>query len=274
MTTTRTTSFLARPSLGLLLLAAAAHAQSARSQTPAPQPPPASSPAQPPLRFEVASIRAHPSAGDLPSDRRILPGGRFVATSTTVRTLIRVALLTDDSRISGAPGWIDQPFDINATTVDHAEITTPEQLQQVLLSLLQERFQFAFHREQKEGPVYWLELNKPGVLGPALKPATSGSRPAMSNSGNGGKITAAVTNSSMSDIAAMLQRQAGRPVEDHTGLDGKFSFQVEWASPQAVDSSLPSLFTVLKEQLGLKLRPAKGTHELIVIDRIAQPSSN
>src|SRR5579862_309097 len=57
--------------------------------------------AEPPIQFEVASVRPHQSTGDEPSDRKMLPGGRFVATATPVRTLLRIAFGTDS--ISGAP---------------------------------------------------------------------------------------------------------------------------------------------------------------------------
>jgi len=228
-----------------------------------------------PLRVEVASIRPHqPVTLDDPSDRRVLPGGRFVATATSVRTLLRVALMTDDSRILGAPGWIDRKFDINATTADHAEIATPQQFQEFLLSLLEGRFQLKYHREQKEGAVYWLEQEKTAKLGPALRSDTSGSPPEMSTNSSGVRATMKASGMSMSDIAAALTRQAGRPVEDHTGIPGRFSFQLEWASQVTSDSALPSLFTVLKEQLGLRLRPAKGTMEVFVIDGLHEPSPN
>ena len=234
-----------------------------------------SSPAAPPLRFEVASIRPHPFAGDEPSNRRMLPGGRFVATATTVRTLLRIAFLVDDNRTTGAPKWVDdQLFDITATTVDRTDVKTPEQFQQLIRSLLEDRFQLKFHREQKEGPVFRLEVDKPGKLGPALKPTPPGTAPNMSTSSNGGRAIMSATNMSMADVAAALHRQSGRPVEDHTALTGTYNFKIQWAPDPTPDSTDQSLFTVLKDQLGLKLQPAKGTVELIVIDHIAEPSAN
>jgi uncharacterized protein (TIGR03435 family) len=284
MTTSLAEWFRAVRTLALLLplatlLLAASSSLFAQSQIAAPSPTQSSaepqSAVQPPLRFEVASIRRHQSAGDEPSNRQVLPGGRFVATATTVRTLIRIAFGTDDNRMSGAPHWIDdETFDINAITANHIEVTTPQQFQQLMLTLLEDRFQFKFHREQKEVPVYWLELEKPGELGPALKPSAADSQPNMSTNSNGTKAAMKVSKMSMSDVAAALRRQAGRPVEDHTGLKGTFSFQIEWAPEETPDSADPSLFTVLKEQLGLKLEPAKGTDETVVIDQIAQPSDN
>lgn len=265
-------------SLGLLALVIAAICQSAQAQStsePLHSSANSPSPSQPALRFDVISIHHHPFAGNEPSNRRMFPGGRFVATATTARTLIRIAFGTDDNRISGAPRWIDdQMFDISATTIDHHDVKTTEQFQQLILSLLEDRFELKFHHLPKEGPVFWLELNKPGKLGPALKQSTVDSQPNMSTNSNGVRTVMKVSKMSMADIAAGLRRQAGRPVEDHTGLPGNFDFQIEWAPDETPDSIDQSLFTVLKEQLGLKLRPAKGVIDMLVVDHIAQPSDN
>lgn len=231
--------------------------------------------AQSRLRFEVTSIHLHRPGGDDPSNRQMLPGGHFVASATSVRTLIRIAFGTDDNRISDAPNWIDnETFDINAITENHAEVATPQQFQQLILSLLEDRFQLKFHLEQKAVPVYWLELVKPGKLGPDLKQSEPDSQPNMSTNSNGSNTTMKVSKMSMNDIAAALRRQAGRPVDNHTGLDGTFDFQIEWAPDETPDSADPSLFSVLKDQLGLKLKSAKGTTEILIIDKIARPTAN
>jgi uncharacterized protein (TIGR03435 family) len=266
-------------SLALLLplVVASFHlsAQSPQASLSATQSPTVSQAVEPSLQFEVASIRPNQSAGDQPSNRQILPGGRFVATATTVRTLMRIAFGTDDNLLSGAPSWTNnETFDINATTVNRTEVTTPQQFQQLILSLLEDRFLFKFHSERKEARVYWLELDKPGKLGPALKPSPPGSQPNMSTNSSGLKAAMKVSKMSMADIAAGLRRQAGRPVEDHTGLEGNFDFQIEWAPEETPGSEDASLFTVLKEQLGLKLQPAKGMVEFLIVDRISHPTAN
>lgn len=279
MTTSPAKLFHTSRALVFLLPLVACAPLTAQSQAAAPTPsqsPTESQPAgPPPQRFEVASIRPHQSGGNDPSNRQILPGGRFVATATSVHTLIRIAFGTDDSRISGGASWVDsETFDIDAVTADHAEVTSPQQFQQLLLSLLEDRFQLKFHREQKEVAVYWLEIDKPGKLGPALKPSTPDSQPSMSGNVSGSKATMKVSKVSMADFAAALRRQAGRPVEDHTYLNGTFDFQIEWAPEERPDSADASLFTVLREQLGLKLQPARGTTDTFIIDQIAKPTAN
>jgi uncharacterized protein (TIGR03435 family) len=71
---------------------------------------------------------------------------------------------------------------------------------------------------------------------------------------------------------------------------GTFDVHVEWtadqstpgltapglppAAPEAADPNGKSIFTVLQEQLGLKLESAKAHVEFLVIDRLERPSEN
>ena len=60
-----------------------------------------------------------------------------------------------------------------------------------------------------------------------------------------------------------------RPVTDDTGLEGSYSFWVEFSPNESAtaDASLPSIFVAVQQQLGLKLEPEKGPVEFLVIDR-------
>ncbi len=79
---------------------------------------------------------------------------------------------------------------------------------------------------------------------------------------------------------------------DGTGLTGNFDYSLQWTPDEsergvgiagvekpdaglpAGDSSGPSIFTALQEQLGLRLESQKGPVEILVIDRIDKPSGN
>jgi uncharacterized protein (TIGR03435 family) len=79
------------------------------------------------------------------------------------------------------------------------------------------------------------------------------------------------------DIAASLSKLMGRTVVDGSGLKGNFSADLNWSRDQAVqdpDSSGPSIYTAIEEQLGLRVESRKGPVEVLVIDRIELPTEN
>jgi len=68
-------------------------------------------------------------------------------------------------------------------------------------------------------------------------------------------------------LAASLSRSLDRPVLDKTGLQGKFKWAIRGCHwPSNAGSDLPSIFTALQEQLGLRLEAQRGMVEMVVID--------
>jgi uncharacterized protein (TIGR03435 family) len=79
-------------------------------------------------------------------------------------------------------------------------------------------------------------------------------------------------------------------VVDKTGFTGIFDGRLEFAPDEAIadttggsragqpaptaDSSTPSIFTALQEQLGLKMESAKGPVEVLVVDHVERPTAN
>jgi uncharacterized protein (TIGR03435 family) len=66
-------------------------------------------------------------------------------------------------------------------------------------------------------------------------------------------------------------------VLDRTGLSGVFNFTLDFVpdgSPIDTSQNLPTLQTALREQLGLKLEPARGAVEVLVIDQVERPTDN
>jgi uncharacterized protein (TIGR03435 family) len=228
--------------------------------------------AQSAARFDVISIRPHvvdPSNNS--SDTDVLPGGRVVGRNVSVRKMIRIAFMAEDSQILNAPGWIDTTsYDIDAKTAGGVEVTE-KNISELVLGMLESRFQFRFHRETREKPIYRLEALKDGVK---LKPDPEDARPSMSVNASDVMVTLSGRRVSMADFAGTMQKRVGRPIEDHTGLPGNYDIDLKWSTERAgIDTALPSVFTALQD-VGLRLVPAKGPVEMVVVDGIERASEN
>ena len=220
--------------------------------------------------FEVASIRPNTSGEPYvgaPGDR--FSDGRFRYTNVPLRLLIRQAferMRSDDVR--GGPGWLDTDrWDIDAK----AESPTADMLP-MIRTLVTDRFRLRHHIESEQGAVYELRFaRRDRRLGSSLRPS-GGSR---SFRGGGGSITGRAI--SILDLARLLSADAGRPVLDRTGLPGTYDVDLRWApaSPGGVaPSDLPDFFAAIQEQLWLRLQPARGPVDRLVIDSAERPTGN
>ena len=79
-------------------------------------------------------------------------------------------------------------------------------------------------------------------------------------------------------LALHLSGMVGRTVLDETGLAEGQLFEVElnWSdSASSGDSSSgPSIFTAVREQLGLRLESKKGPVPVYVVESAAKPTEN
>jgi uncharacterized protein (TIGR03435 family) len=85
-------------------------------------------------------------------------------------------------------------------------------------------------------------------------------------------------------LVLLLSRQPeiGRSVlVDKTGLAGDYSLQLSWepqdltgAASGPSEQSGPTLFTAVREQLGLRLEPRKESVDVLLLDEIERPSQN
>ena len=261
---------------------------------------------QVPLAFEAASVKVNKS-GDWRKGIGPAPGGRFVATNSSLRELIGFAFgISQDSlsfRIVGGPTWIDDDrFDVVAK-VDGT--WTRQQMSEMLRALLVDRFKLAAHSETRDLPTYTLvvasnrrlQLRHSAVDEAACQvrrtaiqrrepvpPTPPGAIPVCGTSRIGpGTITA--IGSSIESLTSSLAQFAGRAITNGTGLKGLYDFELNWtpeqmprlppdAPPLDIDPNGPSLFTALQEQLGLKLESARDPVDVVVIDRVEHPTED
>lgn len=250
--------------------------------------------AAPSLAFEVASIKVDRS-GDLRVGAFFRPG-RFTARAGAISLIIAVAYNVHPFQISGGPSWVESDrYDIQAKESD----ATAEELRKLppakamekqallLQSLLADRFHLKVSHQLKELPIYALVIAKNGPKLQEPKPDDKGPDIRMGP----GQLTCRVFG--MATLAAVLSNQMDRTVLDQTGLKGNYDFTLQWSRDQTMagmpreqggggagpdaaplDSSGPSFFTALQEQVGLKLESTKGPVDVIVIEHIERPTEN
>jgi uncharacterized protein (TIGR03435 family) len=94
---------------------------------------------------------------------------------------------------------------------------------------------------------------------------------------NGSRATSMDLIANFAGMSAGFSDEIGRRVVDQTGLTGLWDFTLE-ASPPTQTPSQPStgptMLEALQDQLGLKLKPARATISLPVIDHIERPTQN
>lgn len=247
--------------------------------------------------FEVASVK--PNRSDSIEPEWKFQGGRFTARNVTLKALISTAYGAAeqplaDFQISGGPSWLaSDRFDIVAKGASESA-PSPNVLTRAALgmlrSLLEDRFQLKTHYETKDMPIFaMVRANVDGALGPGLRPSAPGTAV-------GGRVfpgNLSAKGLTMTEIVSGLARfmpGVSRIVVDRTGLSGSFDLDLTWTPDQApqgaggaagdlsaaprVDPTGPSLFTALREQLGLRLESTRGPVKTLIIDRVQKPTED
>ena len=228
--------------------------------------------------FEVASIRAsrigqRSNEGSSRSRVEYAPNGVRM-TNVNVKDCIQWAYGVPFYQLSGPKSLDRERYDVVAKA--EAPVTV-NQLRLMMRSLLASRFKLVLHPETKALAVYELVVVKGGPKLASLRTAeeatTLHSSESLPEVHNGSFV---FQNTSMAEFAEKLSQLRGidRPVVDRTALRGSFNFTLNSAADALLDPSGASLFTLIHEQLGLKLVPAKAPLEVLVIDRAETPSEN
>jgi uncharacterized protein (TIGR03435 family) len=248
--------------------------------------------------FEVVSIRGHEQGYWPTFERKEFTSNGFTWLNAQPQAIIVYAYDLRDPKlgpelIPGAPKWIrSEWYDIRAT-LSGSDIMilsrlSPQQRdsyrRRLLKSLLANRFKLKAHLVSRESLTYELLVAKGGLKN--LKEASPGEDPHVDwvDAGYG-----QYHGVPLDALVMLLKMHENCPVVDKTGLTGRYDFELKWErtpetmplpgassvpSPPSGDTSRPSLFTALREQLGLRLVPLKAPIESIVIDHIEKPSPN
>jgi uncharacterized protein (TIGR03435 family) len=214
--------------------------------------------------FEVATIKPAVPSTDGRTHIRMSSDtekGSLAYGNVGLKDVIAKAYNVQQYQVSG-PDWMEtERYDIVAKFAPH---TAPDRVPPMLQALLAERFKVALHRETRELPMYSLVVAKGG---PKFKSDETNSGVTSDHYRTRAHVA---VKGSMERFAEFLTGEVGRPVFDKTGLSGSYELTLDWApdgSPADPAAPLPSLFTALQEQLGLRLESAKGPVETLVVDR-------
>jgi uncharacterized protein (TIGR03435 family) len=230
--------------------------------------------------FDVASIK--PQALTIGGTGFVgiqTSGATLHAETQALAGLVTYAYGVEDFQLSGGPSWTysrdlygSDTYEVLAKAGGDTA-PTQDQFRQMLQTLLADRFQLKTHRENKEMPAYELVVAKNGSK---LRPATADPKDQTNWRSARGAEQYSGRKVSMTTLVWLLRLQAGRPVVDKTGLTGTYDFELQWAAgdPPPPETTGPSIFTAVQEQLGLKLESAKASFPAIVIDYAERPSTN
>lgn len=252
-----------------------------------------------PLAFDVVSIRqnlsrgVHDDFGPTADGYRMINKPLFLLVMTAYVPQSSGAALFTPNSLVGLPDWaMSDNYDVVAK-VREADLADwqkpalqPAMLRTMLQAVLADRFKMAVHRETKDVSVYTLTVGKNG---PKFKetPPDELHPGAMALPGGGGFMSPGdggqrvqFYDASIETVASILSVLAGRPIEDKTGLTGRYD--LSFAKPEPMGSASapgeasdpgPTIFSVM-EGLGLKLESAKGETETLVVDHVERPSGN
>jgi len=241
-----------------------------------------------------------------PGRARTLPGGVVLGQAMTLRELIRDAYgyrNRASSDVIDGPAWVDTDrYDFQARTSLELPQTgvagLPPDAERLLQALLADRFKLRIRKETRDRPIFELVLAKPdGALGPNLRKSPGQCRsfyqavPVVASRDNPPRPACpfqlangvfATLNLTMEELTRFLPAfpSINTTVVDKTGLQGGYDLQVVYQLADLAANRTPQMMErplfndALEPQLGLKLRPAQGPVEMLIVESAERPVDN
>jgi uncharacterized protein (TIGR03435 family) len=248
------------------------------------------------LAFDVVSIRPSNADPDQWHLQVAAGGDRYEAIGMPLGMTVMMAYfpytMRSRDRIIGAPGWVwNDKYDVVGKVgeadlpawqklVQRGFMVQNPMLQTMLQNAMADRCKMSVHRVSTQIDGYALIVANHGPNHKNLvesKPNDATPERAIKIN-LGGRMVPIYSNddpvlhfyqTSMASFVLMFSAIGGGPVEDRTGLTGKYRFDLTRLGTEGIP---PSDWDIAP--LGLKLIPAKIPTENIVIDHIEQPSPN
>ena len=223
--------------------------------------------------FDVASVKIHPPQTiGTANTRTSVSSGNVIFENVTLIDCVKLAYNVPDYAVTGSAPWLrSERYDIMAKAPASSERS---QIREMLQTLLIRRFDLKVRHEMRPSNVYVLVPASGGIKLKAIESDTPGR---FTSDYGWGYLTAG--NSTLSQFADLLTRalskEIGVPILDQTGAQGRYTFDLKWTpmsaaakAPDGGESQVPvgaTIFTVLSESAGLKLKPQKEPIDTIVI---------
>lgn len=207
-------------------------------------------------------------------DKPFQIAGNRVAIRGTLKSLIMAAYDVWTYQVSGEPEWADSVIYTVTAKTEGETAPTQDQARPMLQALLADRFQLKLHHEGREMPVYHLVAAKKNI---GLKQA--GPNETFSwklSQAEGNMLRSKATKEPIGDFVKLVGVSADRPVLNKLDLKGDIDYDILIYTQDAKnnDDLNRAILDAVKDQLGLKLEPARDSVDVLVVDTAEKASEN
>jgi len=234
--------------------------------------------------FEAVSIKKVTPPSAAPQPRGPVRGKTFYRSAVTTAALIEFAYDIGDFELVDAPEWTRKDlFEVIAVA---GTASTGDEKRPLVRSLLEDRFHLVISKAQREARYLALTVAKAGAKpGPKLVKCEDPNVPSFGPFliPRGSRFSS-LNCARMSAIVNLASRVMDSRVVDKTGFTGTWSYVLIYADPtltagtaasdQPVDPGVQPFGDAFRDQLGLKLEPARGPVDVLVVSSIEQPTEN
>jgi len=199
--------------------------------------------------------------------------------------MIQAAYRVKADQVVGGSGWLGSDrFDMDAKAEKPSSV---DELHVMLMNMLADRLQLKFHHEKREMEMYALTVGKGGPKFTPHEAANGGDMWIDQTEEKFLHTRMKATCAPLDYLAFRLSSLVDWPVVNLTNLQGAYDFNLEFTrelppgfppngkiNGEEPDTSGPTLFAAVQQQLGLELKAQKGPVDVIVIDHAERPTEN